>query len=89
LWAIKVINYEEKQDFSEVDNNYSLDREAYRLLQSRIGSETIKILKKAIRRWLAKSHRQWDNRERGDRLPPVGYANDSKASSTLSLNMGN
>jgi hypothetical protein len=46
-WAIKVIKYEEKQDFSAIDNNYILDREAYRLLKLRISAETIKILKKA------------------------------------------
>jgi hypothetical protein len=46
-WAIKIISYEENQDFSKIDNNYSLDREAYRLLQSKLSRETIKILKKA------------------------------------------
>jgi hypothetical protein len=46
-WAIKVINYEEKQDFSAVDNNYILDREAYQLLRLSISMETIKTLKKA------------------------------------------
>ena len=45
-WAIKIIRYEEKQDFSAIDNNYILDREAYRLLRLSISAETIKILKK-------------------------------------------
>jgi hypothetical protein len=46
-WAIKIISYEEKQDFSAIDNTYILDKEAYRLLRSIVSTETIKNLKKA------------------------------------------
>lgn len=46
-WAIKIIIYEAKQDFSAVDNTYILDREAYRLLRLSISANTIKILRKA------------------------------------------
>jgi hypothetical protein len=46
-WAIKIINYEEKQDFSDLDNTYILDREAYKLLRLSVRPETMKILKKA------------------------------------------
>jgi hypothetical protein len=46
-WAIKIINYEKKQDFSAIDNTYTLDKEAYRLLKLSISTDTIKILKRA------------------------------------------
>jgi hypothetical protein len=46
-WAIKIIIYEEKQDFSDIDNTYILDREAYRLLRLSVRPETMKILKRA------------------------------------------
>lgn len=46
-WAIKIISYEEKQDFSAIDNTYILDREAYRLLRLSVTTDTMKILKRA------------------------------------------
>jgi hypothetical protein len=46
-WAIKIISYEENQDFSAIDNTYILDKEAYRLLRSIVSTDTIKTLKKA------------------------------------------
>jgi hypothetical protein len=46
-WAIKIISYEEKQDFSAIDNTYILDKEAHRLLRLSISADIIKILKKA------------------------------------------
>lgn len=44
-WAIRIIRYEEKQDFSAIDNTYTLDKEAYRLLRLSVSADTIKILK--------------------------------------------
>lgn len=46
-WAIKIIIYEEKQDFSTIDNTYILDREAYRSLNQNVNKNTINILKKS------------------------------------------
>ena len=46
-WAIKIISYEETQDFSAIDNTYILDLEAYRILRLSISANTIKILKRA------------------------------------------
>jgi hypothetical protein len=46
-WAIKIIIYEEKQDFSTIDNTYILDREAYRSLSQNVNKNTINILKKS------------------------------------------
>ena len=45
-WAIKMIIYEEKQDFSAIDNTYILDRETYRSLSQTVSKGTINILKK-------------------------------------------
>lgn len=45
-WAIKMISYEERQDFSAIDNTYILDRETYRSLSQIINKSTIEILKK-------------------------------------------
>jgi hypothetical protein len=46
-WAIKIISYEKNQDFSAIDNTYTLDKEAYQLLKLSISTDTIKILKRA------------------------------------------
>lgn len=51
-WAIKIISYEENQDFSAIDNTCILDKEEYRLLKSSISTDTIKILKKPNRKLL-------------------------------------
>lgn len=45
-WAIKMIIYEEKKDFSAIDSTYILDRETYRILNQNISKKTINILRK-------------------------------------------
>jgi hypothetical protein len=45
-WAIAMIKFEEKQDFSEIDNTYILDREACRLLKLSVSKSTINLLKR-------------------------------------------
>jgi hypothetical protein len=45
-WAIKIISYEEKQNFSAIDNTYILDRETYRSLRQSASKNIIDILKK-------------------------------------------
>lgn len=46
VWAIKIVSYEENQNFSAIDNTYILDKEAYRLLKMSVSADTIKMLKK-------------------------------------------
>jgi hypothetical protein len=45
-WAIAMIKFEEKQDFSAIDNTYVLDRNAYRLLRPKVSKSTINSLKR-------------------------------------------
>jgi hypothetical protein len=45
-WAIAMIKFEEKQEFSAIDNTYILDREAYLLLRPNVSKNTINILKR-------------------------------------------
>lgn len=45
-WANTMIKFEEKQDFSAIDNTYFLDREAYRLLRLNIDKSTMNLLKR-------------------------------------------
>jgi hypothetical protein len=50
-WAMKIINYEEKQDFSAIDNTYILDGETYRSLSqsiSRSSSDSLKRVKHEV-----------------------------------------
>jgi hypothetical protein len=46
-WAITMTKYEERQDFSAIDNTYFLDREAYRLLRPSVDKSTMNLLKRA------------------------------------------
>jgi hypothetical protein len=45
-WAIAMIKFEEKQDFSGIDNTCILDREACRLLKLSVSKSTMNLLKR-------------------------------------------